>query len=264
MTTLAEQLAAAGQVHSHAPVAPAIKTPEQLKAENEAIKAHYKDQGLEEVTFFFKPKAEPFEGSNSVAVKDKEGNEVTRYKRPAFKGFLPYTDKDKLTLLLTSPETEKASWDFVIELVNKSVYVAAQDQVNEAIKTQAFLSQDHLKVSALQPYSLATVEKVASGRGIPKEVWEAFKKDFVIVLNKHGISIDGATKASKIIADDRLASLKTAQLNIIEKFRELLALWFSNTSESNQEKFTAILEESATKLDTYSAKGEQSFLDSIS
>ena len=261
MTTLAEQLAAAGQVHTHAPVA---KTPEQLKAENEAIKAHYKAQGLDEATFFFKPKAEPFEGSHPVLVKDKDGNEVTRFKRPAFKGFLPYTDKEKLTLLLTNPETEKPVWDFVVELVNKAVYVAAQDQVNEAIKTQSHLTQDHLKVSALQPYALATVEKVASTRGIAKEVWADFKTDFVTVLNKNGISIDGATKASKIIADDRLASLKTAQLNIIEKFRELLALWFSNTSEASQEKFTTILEESATKLDTYAAKGEQSFLDSIS
>ena len=261
--SLAEQLAAA-QHTQHATQA-VVKTSEQIKAEAEAIKDHYASLGLSEATYFFKPKAEPFDGGHAVKVKDKDGNEVTRYKRPAFKAFIPYTDKESLTKLLTTPETEKAAWSFVIELVNKAVYTAGQDQVNEAIKTQSHLLQDHLKISALEIYALATVEKAASTRGIPKEVWSEFKIDFVVVLNKvHGVSIDGATKASKIIADDRLASLKTAQLNIIEKFKELLASWYSSTSEENQDKFAGILEESALKLETYASKGEQSFLDSIS
>ena len=261
--SLAEQLAAA-QHTQHATQA-VVKTSEQIKAEAEAIKDHYASLGLSEATYFFKPKAEPFDGGHAVKVKDKDGNEVTRYKRPAFKAFIPYTDKESLTKLLTTPETEKAAWSFVIELVNKAVYTAGQDQVNEAIKTQSHLLQDHLKISALDVYALATQEKAASTRGIPKETWAEFKIDFVTVLNKvHGVSIDGATKAAKIIADDRLASLKTAQLNIIEKFKELLASWYSSTSEANQDKFASILEESALKLETYASKGEQSFLDSIS
>lgn len=274
--TLAEQLAAQAQ-HATQPAQEAVnpalqaqaavsRTSEQVvKAEEAALKAQYAALGLSEATYFFKPKAEPFEGGHAVKVKDKDGKEVTRYKRPAFKAFIPYTTKEALTKLLTTPETERAAWDFIIELVNKSVYTAGQDQVNEAIKTQAYLLQDHLKVRALDVYALATAEKAPSTRGIPKETWADFKIDFVTVLNKaHGVSIDGATKASKIIADDRLASLKTAQLNIIEKFKELLASWYSSTSEANQDKFASILEESALKLETYAAKGEQSFLDSIS
>lgn len=215
--------------------------------------------GLTEDTFFFRPKDVLDAEGKTVFV---DGKKQTT-KRAPFKARLPYTTQEALIALLQDETKAAKTLEFLIDLANDSIYEAAQGQVNALIADGKELVQEALDIAGLDLYALATKPKTVSVRGIPKEVWAAFKPDFISVLTKEfNVSIDGATKAAKLIADDRFQSVKTAP-NILKILDAHLANWYSKTSEESKETFAEIYAESVKKIELYMNQGEQNFIDSI-
>lgn len=215
---------------------------------------------LTEDTFFFRPKK--VLGADGKPEKDADGKDKVT-KRDPFKAMLPYINQQTLIDLLQGDATSGPMLSYLVELCNDKVYEAAQGQVNDIIAAGKDPAQDLLNMANLDIYFLATQPKATFNRGIPKEVWASFKTDFIeVITSKFGVSIDGATKAAKLIADDRMASIRTATA-MLDALYKYLNNWFTATSPESQEKYLAIFEESTKKIETYKSQGEQNLLDSI-
>ena len=213
-------------------------------------------------TFFFRPKAviDPVTGKAAIG---EDGKPLKGEKRAPLTVGLPYTNGSALIELLSDEAKGEKVLRFITDLANDAVFEAAQGQINAAIAAGTEPSQDSIQLDKLDIYFLATVEKAAVQRGIPKELWADFKKDFIGVLTSDfGVSIAGAELAAKFIADDKLVSVQ-ARHDLLEKLRGYMANWFTKTSEESQGRFAVIYSTIDDKITTYLAKDEASLLDAI-
>jgi hypothetical protein len=229
---------------------------------SETAQAQATTDGLTEDTFFFRKKDLPVLNEDGTPKIGTDGKpEMT--KRNPLKLRLPYVNTNSLIELLQNEETSSQMLSFFVDLANDVIYSAAQDQVNSIIEAKKTPTQDTINLKTLDLFYLATQPKAVAGRGIPKELWAEFKTDFIAVITEQfGVSIDGATKASKLIADDKFQSVKTA-VKILETLKTYLANWFDKTSEESKEKYAVIFEQSMERIDAYTSSGEQSLLDAI-
>lgn len=216
---------------------------------------------LTKETFRFRPKP-VMSPDGTTQLVGPDGKKLTTTRAP-LELALPYVDATSLVALLENETTSVATLSFLVDLSNSAIKSVAQGQINDIIDADKAPTQELLNIPALQFYAIATAPKAVVTRGIPKEVWATFKVDFIKTLNAHfGVSIDGATKAAKLIADDRLATVKTAK-GLLEKLRPYLHNWFGKTSPESQEAYAEIYEESIKKIDLYLESGEQSLIDAI-
>lgn len=213
-------------------------------------------------TFFFRPKAviDPATGKQQIG---EDGKPVKSEKRAPLTVGLPYVTGNHLIELLSDSVKGEKVLKYITDLTNDSIFEVAQQQINTTIAAGQEPSQASIDLAKLDVYFLATVEKAAVQRGIPKELWAEFKKDFIAVLTTDfGVSVAGAELAAKFIADDKLVSVQ-ARHDLLDKLRGYMANWFTKTSEENQNRYAVIYSTIDDKITTYLAKDEASLLDAI-
>jgi hypothetical protein len=215
--------------------------------------------------FFFRPRPLLDEAGNKVTdpVTGKNVN-VPAHAPVAVQ--LPYVTTDALINDISDDAKSTKVLAYIVDLVNGAIFTEAQGMINVAKATEETSGvepdwQASIKNELLDLFYLASVEKVAVTRGIPKELWAAAKIDMIEVLTANfGISIAGATKAAKTCIDDKLSSIQTRH-DLLNLMGGYLANWFNKTSEDNKEKFAPIYGVLTDKIDMYVNVDEKSVLD---
>ena len=217
-------------------------------------------------TFFFRPK--PALNADKSPIFDAQGKPTKIAAHAPVKVLLPYVTAESLVDDISDETKQVKVLAYLTDLVNSSIFSEAQSMINAA-KTLEESSgaepdwQAAIKNDLLDLFYLASVEKVAVTRGIPKELWAAAKVDIIEVLTANfGVSITGATKAAKTCIDDKLASIQTRH-DLLRLMGGYLANWFNKTSEENQAKFAPIYSTLTDKIELYTKVDESSVLDSF-
>jgi hypothetical protein len=220
-------------------------------------------------TFFFRPRKIELD-TQGLPIPPKDSEDLIKgkdgkpdmIKRKTLTLGLPYVKTDDLIDLLNDEKTAGQLLAFMVDLANDKVYEAAQGQVNNLIAAGIEPSNETIKVSELELMWLAVQPKITS-RGISKELYAEFKVDFINTMTaKFGISPTGADKAARLIADDKLQSIKT-QPQWLNAIKAYISQWFSGTSPESQQKFEPIATFFLDKIEGYLATPTESWLDAI-
>jgi hypothetical protein len=215
--------------------------------------------------FFFRPRPLLDEAGNKVT-DPTTGKNVNVPAHAPVAVQLPYINADMLLEDINDKDKSTKVLTYIVDLVNGAIFTEAQGMINVAKATEETSGvepdwQAAIKAELLDLFYLASVEKVAVTRGIPKELWAAAKVDMIEVLTANfGISIAGATKAAKTCIDDKLSSIQTRH-DLLNLMGGYLANWFNKTSEENKEKFAPIYGVLTDKIDMYVNVDEKSVLD---
>lgn len=177
------------------------------------------------------------------------------WKRHPFEAVIPLTNEEELTALLADEGKGGIVRKFLVKLANDASYDKVSGQVRDIIKRGAALSQEALNLTRVDLYSLA---KYSGGIVIPKEMWEAWKVDYMAImvplLNKPAEKVAtaagiimGNLVAVEAIAD---AEKKTA---LLATLGEYVNSWYTATSDENQEKFLPIMEQLEMRFEVLAA-----------
>lgn len=173
-------------------------------------------------------------------------------KRPTFSLMLPMLTIHGLVNALQDAKQQ----EYVLSIVNDAVVAAARIQVNDEEKPVN--KQEELDLTKLTLEFLANQPAAERrGGGIAKEVWEAFAKDYIVVMapitNK---SADALGNAAKIF----LAKFQPVKTNkpVLKFLKEQLALYANNTQ--SLEEFAECVEFLDTKADTLLATDDAKLL----
>lgn len=191
-------------------------------------------------------------------VVDEKGNKVM-VEKPAFKALIPVVTNDSLVSLFNDATKAPAILSFCIDLLNQSIIDNTRVQINTLLKDGKELAQSLLNVKALDIYAIAT-EPRSIGRGIPQEIWDSFKVDyiqFMSVDNKHQSS-GGADTVAKEIADSRLSKVRTSP-ELLNKIKGFLDTFISTISEDKQSLYLPIYEDMTKKIAEYSETAVSAF-----
>lgn len=143
---------------------------------------------------------------------------------------------------------------YVMDLVEDSVYGAAREQVN----ANENISQDALDEQKLSLSFLANMPKAERrGAGISKETWDDFKADYIEVMTKEtNKPLDKVTLAAELFVN-RLQKVKTLK-PVLKALKNELAIWFQKTN--NREEFAEVYEFLDEKADTFITADESDLL----
>lgn len=189
-------------------------TAEEMKAICDDIKVNYNFQvDVKSTKFNFKTQ------------KDKDTGVET--KRESLELALPFPSVEGIVAILQAGGKQ-------LELL--------QDAIEAVIVAQArdIISDDHKITAANFPVDKVSWEFIANlpkaqrrGGGIPKEIWEAFAKDYIEVMpeaaNK---SLEQVTNMSKILLN-KLAQVKTNEA-VLEMVVAQLAIYMENTKSPEE------------------------------
>lgn len=139
--------------------------------------------------------------------------------------------------------------DFILDVVGQQVRAAAKLQVDdEKAWNDAGAKLDYTKLTIEALASIPKAER--TGRGIPKETWDAFYKDYIEVMpGITGKTIEQVTNAAKLF----LARLQPSKTNkpSLAKLKDQLDLWFANSKQA--ETFMDIYDFLVKKADEFLA-----------
>jgi hypothetical protein len=200
---------------------------------------------MKETKFFFK----------TAEVKDEALGEVTKVKRPTVTLELPVPT---LSGVVTALHDEKQR-DYILGLIADAVADAARTQVNDDVKPVN--KQEELDVSKLTLEYLANEPKSErTGRGIAKEVWEAFSKDYISIMpaliNRSAEQVGNAA----LLFVKKLQPCKTNKV-VLSKLKEYLDTWFQ--ASQSAEEFAGIYEFLSAKVDTFLNAKDEDLLNNL-
>lgn len=173
-------------------------------------------------------------------------------KRPTIELELPRVTIHGLVAALQDQKQQ----DFILQLVNDAIYVAARIQVGDDEKPVN--TQEELDISKLSLEFLANQPAAERrGGGIAKEIWEAFGKDYLAVMpaltNKSPEALGNAVKIF-------LAKFQPVKTNkpVLTFLKGQLALWANNTQ--NLEEFAECFEFLDNKATTFLSTDDATLL----
>lgn len=186
------------------------------------------------VSFFFK--------------KDELGN-----KRPTINLALPYLTMEGLITALGDEKQAK----LILDMVNDEIiYGAARQQVND--EQSPVNEQSQLDLTKLTLEFIANLPPAERrGGGIPKEVWEAFSKDYLAIMPAvTGKTADQVGNAVKL----HVAKYQPCKTNkkVLKVLQDQLAVYTANTQ--NLEEFGGAVEFLNKKLETLLQADEAALL----
>lgn len=189
------------------------------------------------------PESEPEPDVVSNQVKfwfrepSKEDKAKGAVKRPDITLTLPYLTYPGFVKILN--EADSKIIDYVLEIVNEEVRLAALEQVND--KNAPVNDQEHLDVSKLTLEYLANQIKEKKSSGISKEEWAEFKDDYITTMvEKTGVEKAKSEKAAAHFLN-RLQMVKTSK-PVLEKLVQLLDQWYDFKSVDEKVKYLPIYE----------------------
>lgn len=168
---------------------------------------------------------------------------------------LPYITFEGLKAILR--ESDDATKNYVVDVLNEQIFAAAKEQVDDEVKPVN--QQTELDLNKLRISYLASVPKIdRRGSGIPKETWTEFAKDYITVMP----GITGKAMA----AIENAAGIFTSKLNpakgkkrILAILKDQLSLWASNSTKL--EEFAEVFEFLDKRIDAMLAEDEDKMLE---
>lgn len=190
--------------------------------------------------------------------KDKDGNEpvdadgVPIPTRPPASFVLPVLTQPGMIAWL---QKDQKHIDFVLDLLQDQVIAAANEQIYEGKMVQR---QEDLDLNLLTMDYIATLSKdERTGRGIPKDTWEEFVKDYVeVMVPVTSRTAEKVTNAAKTLAA-KLSPVRS-QKKVVAFLRDQLDMWAANTP--NLDDFKAVYMYLTKKADDYLKMDEESTL----
>ena len=169
--------------------------------------------------------------------KDKLGN-----KRPSVELKLPVPSVQGIITIL-----EKGGKG--LELLQEAVSDVIRSQAASIVSDNETISQATFPVDQISWDFIANMPKADRRQSsIASEVWEAFAKDYIEVMQSvTGKSVDAVTNAT-IVFLKKFSIVKTNK-DVLKKLKEQLGLYMENSR--NAEQFTEILELLISKADAY-------------
>lgn len=171
---------------------------------------------------------------------------------PTWEGFVT-------SLRNPDPTQQKKMQDYVLSLLEDAIVEKARQQVSpdDTLATPVN-KQDDLDISQLTLEYLANEPKIdRRGRGIAKEVWEAFVQDYVAVMpGVTGMAAEKVALAAMLFRN-KLVSVKT-QKEVLMVLEKRLLQWIDATP--NLADYEDVAKYLTEKLDTYLKAPEQDLL----
>lgn len=213
-------------------------TAEEMVGITEHIKVNYDfDVNVKAVKFNFKK------------TKDADTGLITE-RRPVELA-IPYPTVDGIVSIL---EAGGKGLELLLESMETVVNSAARDVLFEATD----LTASTFPVEKVSWEFIANIPKAQRrGNGIPKEIWDAFKADYIEVMpGVTGKTIDQTANAARILA----GKLQQARTNepVLQLLVAQLAIYAENSP--NIEEFADCVEFLATKADTFLNVSEEELL----
>lgn len=175
--------------------------------------------------------------------RDKELGTLSEEKRATVTLELPVPTIQSLAVALHDEKVQV----FVLGLIEEAINAAARQQVND--ESRPVNKQDELDLSKLTLEYLSNEPKTErTGRGIPKETWEAFAEDYVDIMPNLTSKPKDKVETAAGLFVKRLTSVRTNK-PVLKALGNYLNLYFSNTS--NAEEFAGIYEYLNGKVETY-------------
>lgn len=132
-----------------------------------------------------------------------------------------------------SSESVSNQKDLIAEAVNSIIIAAVKNQIDEQSAHEQ-VNIESIDFARTMWDALANTSKAErTGNGVPKEVWEAFAKDFAEIMPAAtGRSSKGIENVSKVL----LNKLQTAKGNkpVLELVRSLLDIWITKTERADE------------------------------
>lgn len=149
--------------------------------------------------------------------------------------------------------------DYLVSLVHDSIAAHVRNILND--------DNDEKITSANFPYEQATWEAMVNtpeaerrGRGIPKEIWEAFAEDYIAQMPAvTGKSVDVVSLAAKHLLN-KFQAVKTDK-PVLRKLKDYLAVYINQTP--NAEQFVECVKFLDEKADTLLAADDSALLDNL-
>lgn len=216
------------------------KKPEIVKADKPAAPTDYVEMSPQ--VFHFK----------TEKLRNEKGEEIgTGKKHPSVEIYLPVPKPDRLAEILTAgPDQFVKERELLMQAVTDQIYRVARSQINEIREkdsasniTPASLNYDKLDWTAI-----ANMPKSERGAYAPDE--EELKSFFDSYLEV----MPAATNKSKEKIENHVLCFKTnfkkqrAQKEILEMFRDALAVYVSNAGEEAVEENSDVIEYYSNKL----------------
>lgn len=213
------------------------KTAEQLAALHTEIKAKFNNLvDVVPTNFHFRK------------VKDEASG--VDYKRPTVKIPLPVPSVEGIIEILQAGGKQ-------LELLQEAVSAIIIENAREWINENEAANEDNFPYAKMSWEAIANLPKAERrGGGIPKEVWEAFAKDYIAVMPAvTGKTKEQVEKATKIY----LTKFSTCQTDkkVLQLLKDQLAIYITNTTEGESyadcvaaldKKVETLLEADSTNL----------------
>lgn len=174
----------------------------------------------------------PYKFSFKTAIiKDDEGNEIGKSKRPTVELTLPVPSVEGCIAALESGD--KKQINLILEAMENIVLSKAREVVND----KEDVSQESFPFNEITWEAIANApEAERKGRGIPAETWKEFSADYISVMP----ALTGKTEkqvgaAAEILVDkfNKLRSNKDYK-KIVRLLVDQLAIYMSNSPNADQ------------------------------
>lgn len=148
--------------------------------------------------------------------------------------------------------------EYIVNIVNGSVYEAAKDQVND--ETNPVSTQDKLNLDELTLEYLANQTRERKSSGISKEDWEAFKESFNTTMPLITGRDPEKVKLACRHMMNRFAKVQTSK-KVLEILKPMISVWYiALKTPEEQERFAPIAKYLSDKIDEYMNVTEDSML----
>jgi hypothetical protein len=200
--------------------------------------------------FFFKKRKEKDATGAVVMVNevDKDGKPTGKMVEKVIPAAEPVDIEIPLLTLSGVAEIlnggdEKQS-KLIVEAVNNVILEQARDAVNNNPEEVRKNGIDATTLTWAHIANLPPAQR--KGPGISEETWEAFKADYISVMQHHGKTKEKAETGAKLLA----ARFQPVKLNktVVRALKDNLSTWFANTASA--EEFQDVYESLASKADT--------------
>lgn len=191
-------------------------------------------------------------------IKDNEGNEVTKTKRPTVELTLPVPSVEGCIAALESGD--KKQIDLLLEAMEGVILSKAREIVND----KEDISQDNFPFTDITWETLANApEAERKGRGIPAEVWKDFAGDYIAVMPALTGKTEKQISNAADILVDKFNKLKTNKdyKKIVRLLLDQLAIYISNSP--NAETYMECVTFLTDKGNKILTQEEQSLLEAL-
>lgn len=217
------------------------KKPEIIKAPAPSAPTDYVDMSAQ--IFHFK----------TEKLRNEKGEEIgTGKKHPSVEIYLPVPKSDRLVEFLQNPEGKfTKERELLMTAVTDQIYRVARMQINELRDKQAdaAITPASLNYDKLDWTAIANMPKSERGAYVPEE------EDIKAFLESYQEIMPAATNKSKEKIENHVLCFQTgfkkqrAQKEILEMFKDALAIYISQAGEAAVEEHADVIEYFSNRLE---------------